>query len=259
MDTSLFLQTLMRNPLNRSPRVPDQMVRIATGRSPLVRGGQHPARFFSEEEFRVLHAHLPDDLQGFCRFAYLTGWRRNEIRSLRWSDVEEGTIRLRGENAKNRNPRCVMATGELKTLLERRQQERFVDGVLTSFVFHRGGRPIGEFKKSWATACVAAGLGAFTCPKCGDPAKEGERTICKRCKRQRTYSGKIFHDFRRTAARNLIRSGVSQTVAMKIIGHKTDAMFRRYDITADEDLAQAMERVTKLHQATDEKVVQIAK
>jgi hypothetical protein len=46
---------------------------------------------------------------------------------------------------------------------------------------------------------------------------------------------------------------------MKIIGHKTDAMFRRYDITADEDLAQAMERVTKLHQATDEKVVQIAK
>jgi integrase len=215
--------------------------------------------FFSEDEFRALHSCLPDDLRDFCRFAYLTGWRRNEIRSLSWSDVEDNTIRLRGENAKTRNLRSVPLAGELKSIIDRRRQGRLVDGILTSLIFHRKGEPIGEFKKSWASACVAAGLGAMTCPKCGEPRKKGELTMCRRCKRLRTYTGKIFHDFRRTAARNLIRSGVSQSVAMKITGHQTDSMFRRYDITSDEDVAQAMEKVTKLHQATEEKVVSIAK
>lgn len=215
--------------------------------------------FFSEDEFRTLHSCLPDDLKDFCRFAYLTGWRRNEIRSLRWSDVEDNTIRLRGENAKNRNPRCVVLAGELKGILERRQQERLVDGVLTSLVFHRKGEPIGEFKRSWSTACVAAGLGAMTCPKCGEPGKEGQLTRCLRCKKQRTYTGRIFHDFRRTAARNLVRAGVSERTCMEILGHRTRSMFDRYNITSEKDLAEAMERLEKFHQATGQKVVAIAR
>jgi integrase len=215
--------------------------------------------FFSEDDFRALHACLPDDLKDFCRFAYLTGWRSREIRTLEWSDVEERTIRLRGENAKNREPRCIVSTGELPGILERRQQERLVDGVLTSLVFHRQGQPIGEFKRSWATACVAAGLGKITCPKCGEPGEEGQWTRCSKCKKQRTYRGKIFHDFRRTAVRNLVRAGVPETTCMKITGHKTRSMFDRYNITSEGDLAEAMERVEKFHQATPEKVVAIAK
>jgi integrase len=189
--------------------------------------------FFGDQEFRALHSYLPNDLKDFCHFAYLTGWRRNEIRSLRWADVEENTIRLRGENAKNRNPRCVVLAGELKQILERRQQERLVDGVLTSLVFHRSGEPIGEFKKSGATACLAAG------------------------KKQRTYAGKIFHDFRRTAARNLVRAGVSERTCMEILGHKTRSMFDRYNITSEKDLAEAMERLERFHQARERKVVPI--
>ena len=67
------------------------------------------------------------------------------------------------------------------------------------------------------------------------------------------------HDFRRTAARNLVRAGVSERTCMEILGHKTRSMFDRYNITREKDLADAMQRLEQFHQATDQKVVAIAK
>ena len=75
------------------------------------------------------------------------------------------------------------------------------------------GEPIREFRKSWATACKVAGAEHLR-----------------------------FHDLRRTAIRNLVRAGVAQPVSMRISGHQTDSVFRRYDITSDEDLRLAAER-----------------
>ncbi len=111
--------------------------------------------------------------------------------------------------------------------------------MLAAWVFHKSGEPIGDFRKAWATACVAAGLGSFSCRICKQPVKGHQ---CEQCHAETKYSGRIFHDFRRTAARNMVRAGVSERIAMTISGHKTRSIFDRYDIVDEADLREAMQR-----------------
>jgi integrase len=137
----------------------------------------------------------------------------------------------------------VILSGDLADLIERRKAQRKVEtkaGVLLSdYVFHQKGAPVGDFRKAWATACVEAGLGQFVCDRCGQPAA---CRSCEACKYDARYIGRIFHDFRRTAVRNMVRAGVQEKVAMTISGHKTRSIFDRYNITNESDLREAMQR-----------------
>ena len=68
-------------------------------------------------------------------------------------------------------------------------------------------------------------------------------------------SGLIVHDFRRSAVRNLRLAGVSESEMMKITGHKTATVFRRYNIVTPDDVSAAMR---KLETASLKNVVHIS-
>jgi hypothetical protein len=98
------------------------------------------------------------------------------------------------------------------------------------YVFHRQAQPLGDFKKAWTAAGIRAGLAVYVVDK---SKKSGKRLVAE----------KRLHDFRRTSARNLVRAGVREGVAMIVTGHKTRAVFDRYNYTMAEDQREALGRL----------------
>jgi integrase len=247
--------------INRVTEVVRRAFRVAKHPAPEIRHLREDnvrTGFFACDELERVVEALPADLKDFVRFAFATAWRKGEVASLRWSDVEDGVIRLRAANSKNRQARHVVIDGDLVEIIKRRRALRAFetpDGtVLCEYIFHRNGEPVGEFRKSWARACVAAGVGMMFCPKC---KSEDGALYCPRCNILTKYRGRIVHDLRRSGVRDMIRSGVPQSVAMKISGHKTASMFRRYDIASEADLREAMLSVQRYREAAKQKIVRL--
>ena len=170
--------------------------------------------FMEHGEYLTLRKHLPPDHQDVLDFGYLTGWRRGEVLSLEWRDVDrEGSvIRLRPEMCKTREGRLLVLSLPLRDLVERRWLDRALG---CPFVFHREGYSLEHhFEGPWRRACKAAGV-----------------------------PGRLFHDLRRTAIRNMIRAGIPERVAMQFSGHKTRSIFDRYNIVSEGDLRAAAERL----------------
>jgi integrase len=191
--------------------------------------------FFSDEEFRAVLALLPDHLKPVAEFAYFTGWRKGEILSLQWSQVDlvAGTVRLEPGTTKNDEGRTFPFSvhPELSGLLRRRRTATEVVerqmGDPVPWVFHRFGRPVRDLRKAWNRACEAAGA-----------------------------PGRLFHDLRRTAVRHLEEAGVPRSVAMKLSGHKTEAIYRRYAIASELDMRQGVKRLAALRRGGQRRVVE---
>lgn len=190
---------------------------------PVIEARNRRTGFFEEAEYRAVEARLDVDVRPLAGFMYLTGWRKSEALQLEWRNVDFSAGILRIEDSKNGEPRTFPfhALPELAELLtmqkDRTEAVEQARGIIVRNVFHRDGERIRNFRRAWMTACKAAGV-----------------------------PGRLVHDFRRTAARNLSRAGVSERVIMSLCGWRTRSVFDRYRIVNEADLAEGLAKLANV-------------
>ncbi|MBZ5543377.1 MAG: tyrosine-type recombinase/integrase [Acidobacteriia bacterium] len=190
-------------------------------------------------------------LRAMLAVGYTFGWRVGELTNLRVRQVDLAarTVRLEPGTTKNMEGRTIKLTGECYELVK----ACIGDKDSAAYLFTRAdGKPVRTYRGAWEQLCVRAGLGRFICRTCKGPGPATGATgrCCPTCAKAGQvgifrYEGLLFHDLRRSAVRNLERSAVPRSVAMKITGHKTEAVYRRYAIVSEADLAEAIERLER--------------
>ena len=176
--------------------------------------------FFEHAEYAAVRRALPGPYQDVLDFAYYSGWRKREILDLQWDEVDEGggVVRLSPARSKTRVGRVLPISDPIAAVLSRRRARRRPGDAR---VFTRDDTTVRAWRRAWPAACRQAGI-----------------------------PGRLLHDCRRTAARNLVRAGVPERVAMVLTGHTTRAIFDRYCIVNEADLHQAgAQLVAYLHGA----------
>lgn len=197
----------------------------ATPKLPAISVQNARQGFFEPGQLDALLRHLGDKYTAMTRFAAITGWRKDEVRTLTWKQVDfvAGEVRLEVGATKNGRGRIFpfAASPPLEALLRDQREmttrvERTQNRIIP-FVFHRSGVPVGvNWIKAWNKAAAKAGV-----------------------------PGRLFHDLRRTAVRNLVRAGVPERVAMQLTGHLTRHVFDAYHIVPKQDLYEAVEKLSK--------------
>jgi len=181
---------------------------------PMLKENNVRKGFFEHGDYIALSKALPEYLKGFVAFGYKTGWRKSEIEALTWAqvDLEQGIVRLEPGDTKNDDGRTVYLDAELTQMFKDLWEKRKTAEKILPYVFlnEEGNDRIRDFRGSWEKACTQAEIGK-----------------------------RLFHDMRRTAVRNMVRSGIPERVAMMISGHKTRSVFDRYNIVSDADLKLA--------------------
>lgn len=170
--------------------------------------------YFTHDEFLALRGYLPDYLKVLVTLAYHTGMRKSEMLGLQWNQVDliNGKISLTAEQTKNETPRVIYLRGELLEAMTMQRNWVLQNFPNCPYVFTYSGDRLYYIKRQWKNALEQAGL-----------------------------EGKKLHDFRRTALTNMTRAGIPQIIAQKISGHKTESVFRRYNIVNESDLENAAE------------------
>ena len=164
-------------------------------------------RIASPEEWDRLKATLAPHLRRLLTVAYDVGPRKGELLGLEWSDVDMRRKEFTLRHTKNGEVRTVPMTPAVYQVFTELWKERRLD---TDRVFLYKDEPIQRIGTAFKAACRRAGI-----------------------------TNLRIHDFRHTASTNLRRAGVDTATAMKIVGHKSDRMHRRYNTIEPEDLHKA--------------------
>lgn len=165
-----------------------------------------------EADFDKLYDSAEAHLKPILLTAYDTGMRKREILDLTWSrvDLREGHITLGESDTKTNKARRVYLTRRVLGMLEK--LPRSLSGYV--FVNPKTGKPWVQIKKMFDRARKEASL-------------------------ERVW----FHDLRRSFVTNARKRGVSESVVMRMSGHRTRSVFDRYNIVDDDDLRTAVTRI----------------
>ena len=177
-----------------------------------------PRQGFAEDaQFEQLRDHIVDaGVRGIASIAFRYGFRKEELQNLlcRQVNFTDRSVQLYQGTTKNSQPRkVVLDAASLEEIKEAAKGKGPDDYVFTWTTGNKKGKRIRDFRESWNAACKAARLPQL-----------------------------LFHDLRRSAVRRMVRRGVPPLVARRISGHLT-TIFQRYDITSDQDLAEAAEKI----------------
>lgn len=175
---------------------------------------------FSDADFQNILAKLPTYLHPLVKFLHKTGMRSGQAKAITWEMIDsDDVLRMPGFLTKNGSPYTLALTDK--------DGDAFT-GCEYLVTFPKKNRLHGEavfnvdaLREEWRKACHELKLGVYD-----------EKT--------RSYRGAQLHDFRRTAASNIIKKGKATSAAMMITGHKTASMFNRYDIKELDAQREAM-------------------
>jgi integrase len=178
--------------------------------------------FLTDPQYVALSTELEKEelwLQTLVELAVTYGLRRGELINLRVGQVDKATNRVKLEASQTKTKRARVFTLNPTTaplVFVMMKGKKPSDHLLT----RKKGQRVQDFRKLWARVCKRAGVPGFR-----------------------------LNDFRRTSIRNMVRTGIPRTVAKLISGHRTDAVFDRYDITdLERDIDDAAHRMYERRQ-----------
>lgn len=183
--------------------------------------------FVLEAQYKTLCSNCKEPwLRAMLAVAYSFGFRKGELLQMRTRQVDllNRTITLDPGTTKNGEGRTIKMTQEVYEVLLECVRGKAPDDLLFT---RQSGKPVLDFRGTWYSLCQKSGLGQLTRTEVG-----GEK-----------WEGLIFHDLRRSAVRNMVRRGIPERVSMAISGHKTRAVFDRYNIVSESDLIDAARRI----------------
>jgi integrase len=195
---------------------PQKVVRVPKFHKHIVsEKGNERRGFVEEHQYRKLADAAAGKLwlRTLLALGYTYGFRKAELLEMRCKQVDllNNTVCLYAGETKNGEGRTVTLTETCRLLVTELRREKHPEDFL---ITRANGEPVKDFRETWELLVSAAGV-----------------------------PGLLFHDLRRSAVRNMVRRGVPQKTAREISGHKTDAVFSRYNIVSEADIRDAAHKI----------------